>query len=307
MGEAATALAQRVGAESYGIEINSDRAQEAMARLDHVLTTSAFSVRLAHSAFSCLFLNPPYAADDEKRRLEHAFLTAMTRALAPGGILVLIIPQRRLAVSARFLASHYTTVRIFRFPDPEYASFRQIVLFATLKPRSVLDPSAQARLELSAGVELPTLPDQPTDSTLLSPPTVSRGDILFASLFFDPEQAAAEARRRGVWTNPEVIAQLWPSDERIVRPLIPLRRGHLALLTAAGMLNNIVLAQADHTILVKGRVRKEFVARESEDEEVEVSREVLRTSVTVLDLTTGAIEVVDQEGRPDHGLEREVA
>ena len=69
-GEAADILAQSLGAESFGIELNEERAIAARQRLDHVLHTSAFSVRLANGAFSCLFLNPPYDYDDESRRLE---------------------------------------------------------------------------------------------------------------------------------------------------------------------------------------------------------------------------------------------
>lgn len=99
-GAAAQAIAHSLGAESYGIEINEKRAGEAVTHLDHVLTTSAFSMRLANGAFSLLLVNPLYADDEEHRRLEHAFLTSLTRALGPGGILVLIIPQRRLATSA---------------------------------------------------------------------------------------------------------------------------------------------------------------------------------------------------------------
>ena len=60
-GEAAAMVARALGAESYGIELNEERAEAACRQLDHVLATSAFSVRLAHSAFSCLYLNPPYA------------------------------------------------------------------------------------------------------------------------------------------------------------------------------------------------------------------------------------------------------
>ena len=307
MGEAAAALAQKLRAESYGIEINAERAQAASTCLDHVLETSAFTVRLAHSAFSCLVLNPPYAADEEKRRLEHAFLTTLTRALVPGGILAFIIPQRRLATSARYLASHYTGFQVFRFPDPEYAVFRQIVLFATLKAHVFLDPAAQARLDAWSDGDLLPLSEETASLSPLIVPIVRAGEILFASLFFDPSQAAAEARRRGVWTQPQLVAQLWPSDERTIRPLMPLRRGHLALLTAAGLLNNIVLAQDGRQILVKGRIVKEFVTRESDDEDVEISREVLRTSVTVLDLGTGVIEIVDQEAGPAHKSAQEAA
>ena len=49
----------------------------ANGQINGIDATSAFSVRLANGAFSLLWLNPPYDADDEKRRLEHAFLTGL--------------------------------------------------------------------------------------------------------------------------------------------------------------------------------------------------------------------------------------
>jgi len=297
-GEPIEAIARAVGAESYGIEINEDRAEKCRARLDHVLATSAFTIRLANGAFSLLMCNPPYDQDDEKRRLEHAFLTSLSRALCPGGVLMFLIPQRRLATSARYLAAHFTGFRPYRFPDPEYADFRQMVLLATKKAQATLDPNAQARLELWSSAELPPLSDEP-DGSPINVPTLPRADILFAPLAFDPTLAAREARRRGVWTQPAFAEQLWPPDEQPVRPLMPLRRGHLALLIAAGLLNDVVLQQDDRRVLVKGRTRKELVDVETDDEDTEVQREVLRTSIVVLDLASGAIEVVEHGGAAD--------
>lgn len=294
-GEAAATIAAALGAERYGIELNEERATEAGARLDHVLATSAFTVRLAHGAFSCLFLNPPYADDGEHRRLEHAFLTGLTRALCPGGVLVFLVPPRRLAVSARYLASHYADFRAYRFPDPEYAAFRQLVLFATRKIQASPDPVARGRLEAWGDGALPPLPDTPTGPPLRVP-ALPDGEVLFASLVFDPLQAAAEARRRGAWVQPQLTEQLWPADERPVRPLMPLRRGHLALLIAAGMLNNVVLTAHGQRVLVKGRTHKELPVVEGGDEDTRIEREVLRTSIVVLDLESGAIEVINQAG-----------
>jgi hypothetical protein len=59
-----------------------------------VLQTSAFSVRLSDGAFSPLWLNLPFDADDEQRRLEHAFLTSLARALWTGRVLVFLVPSR---------------------------------------------------------------------------------------------------------------------------------------------------------------------------------------------------------------------
>ena len=292
-GEPAATLARALGGESYGIEINEERADQCRARLDHLLATSAFSVRLANGAFSLLWLNPPYDADDDKRRLEHAFLTSLSRALCPGGVLVFLIPQARLAVSARYLAAHYTDFRAYRFPDPEFGAFRQIALLAKKKAQATPDAETQARLEAWSAADLPPLPDEPDDAAVVVP-ALARGEVLFAPLAFDPHLAAREARRRGVWTQPAFAEQLWPPDERPVRPLMPLRRGHLALLIAAGLLNNVVLHQGGRRVLVKGRTRKELVRVESDDEHTEVQCEVLRTSVAVLDLASGAVEVVEQ-------------
>lgn len=295
-GEAALTLAQTLGAETYGIEINEDRADQARSRLNHVLTTSAFSVRLANGGFSLLYLNPPYADDDEKRRLEHAFLTGLTRALCAGGVLAFLIPQRRLPVSARYLASHYEGFRAYRFPDPEYDDFRQMVLFANKKHRPILDHTVERELESWSIADLSALPETGGERGRIVVPTLPVGEVLFATLFFEPEQAAAEAQRRGVWVQPQLADQLWPPDERPVRPLMPLRRGHLALLIAAGMLNNVVLSQDNDCLLVKGRTHKELVPVESDDEAIQVEREVLRTSITTIDLASGDIEIVDQGG-----------
>src|SRR5438552_6708227 len=108
-----------------------------------------------------MFLNCPYDADDEKRRLEHAFLTVLTRALCSGGVLVFLLPQVRLAVSARYLAAHYTGFRAYRFPDPEFAAFRQMTLLATKKPQATPDAEAQAGLEGWSAAKLPPLSDVP--------------------------------------------------------------------------------------------------------------------------------------------------
>ena len=292
-GEAAASIAKALGAESFGIELNQERATAARGRLDHVLHASAFSVRLANGAFSCLFLNAPYDYDDERRRLEHAFLTSLTRALCPGGVLIFLVPESRLAVSARYLSSHYANIRAYRFPDPEYRDYRQMVLLATCKPTAAPDPSAQAELSASSRGELPPLPHAPAGPTV-AVPALPVGEVLFASLAFDPERAAAEARRRGAWVDPGLAEQLWPPDERPARPLMPLRRGHLALLIAAGMLNNCILDQGGRRVLVKGRTYKESVPIDSDDDDLEIQREVLRTSIAVFDLETGHLEVVEQ-------------
>ena len=285
------------GGETYGIELEQHRAAEARRILDHLIAGSAFAVRLGHEAFSCLWLNPPYDQDEGGKRLEHNFLTTMSRTLAPGGLLVYIVPQGRLAQSARYLASRYEGLRCYRFHDPEYDAFRQCVVLGRRRATQVIATDAQAQAEAWATAPLPELPSPDCPAPTNQLPALPAGPVVFASQFFDPETAAAEARERGLWTNSALVERFWPASERPVRPLMPLRRGHLAVLIAAGFLDNVMIDDGTRRVLVKGRITKVSRPVESADPDVEVEREFLRTSVVMLDLDTGQFEDIEQGGQ----------
>ena len=149
-----------------------------------------------------------------------------------------------------------------------------------------LDEEAERKIwEWSEG-EPETL--QPQVYPIYRPSTTDAGDILFATRSVDPAAAAAEARRSGLWANPEVTDSLWPSKDQRTRPLMPWRRGHMAMLIAAGFLDNLSLEADDHRILVKGKTTKEMVLVEDTPDK-ETYRERLKTTVVALDLHDGGI------------------
>ena len=121
-----------------------------------------------------------------------------------------------------------------------------------------------------------------------SPPTTPSGDILFATRTVDPVAAAAEARRTGLWASTEITDTLWPARDNRTRPLMPLRKGHMAMLVAAGFLDNLTLEADGRRILVKGRTSKEMTLVEDSPQK-EVHRERLKTTVVALDLDDGEI------------------
>jgi SAM-dependent methyltransferase len=198
-GEALALIARALGAETFGIELHDERARAAGEQLDRVLHTSAFSTRLAHGAFSLLFANPPYDVDTEQRRLEHAFLTKLSRTLYTGGVLVYIVPQRRLGISARYLASHYRDIRIYRFPDPEFKAFGQIVLFARKKAQGAADPALQARVDAWSEGEQPPLPDEPDAAARVPVPAVRSGEVPRRRWACGWRLALLPARRCSCW------------------------------------------------------------------------------------------------------------
>jgi len=287
-------ITEYTGAKSYGIELDRHRASNSEERLTAVLRADALTARISVNAFSLLFLNPPYD-QDERSRLEHRFLLQSTSWLAPKGLLIYIIPQGRYhEVTLRHLTSWYEGIRIFRFPDQEYGRFRQTVLFAVKRPRAALDPNLLEQMRATLRGELPELPVE--GSPVYSLPPVSGESLLFRSGEVGPEEALPEIDHHGVWRMPEVAENLEPGKSReTVRPLMPLRQGHLAQLIAAGFINNQVLEKNGKRLLIKGRTVKSAVKLPAEDENTEIERDVIRTTITALDEKGRWIEIGEGE------------
>jgi tRNA1(Val) A37 N6-methylase TrmN6 len=99
-GTALKSLAQALDGQTYGIELDAERAEEATSKLDHVRQGDYAAHRLPKrnkAGISALFLNPPYDQDDRAgKRLELAFLRETQEWLMAGGVLIYLIPQHRI-------------------------------------------------------------------------------------------------------------------------------------------------------------------------------------------------------------------
>ncbi len=279
--------------ELYGIELHKERAELAKTCMDRVLLTDFFHTTIQNNTFSCLWLNPPYDHNDEAKRLEHKFLLQATRCLSTyDGLLIYIVPQHVLKVSARYLSSHYETPTIYRFPDPHYDIFKQVVLFARRKGIPGFSAYSHQILEEAHYTDLPPLPTEELYSFFYLPLMREDPDLLFLPRYINPLDAVEEARKQGLWTHPSVQHALWPHTEDHVQPLMPLRQGHLALLTAAGFMNNLCLENTEgEKFMVKGHTRKRH-ALVSSEENKQILRDKLQTTVTLLNLKTGLVTEV---------------
>lgn len=285
-----------VSMELYGVEVNQGRAEAAMGNCDRVLASDLFNTSIAHDAFSLLYLNPPYdfeVAGSANLRTEVAFLNRATPYLLPvDGILVYIVPRLILKTAARTLASCYDSLTCWPFPQGDREDFDQVVLMGQRKLNVVPNTTVEAMLHRWV-TELPKLDDSgflkqyPTDKQRVVRCVLAE-DILFSSTHIEPQVAAADAAARGLWASPALHNALWPVEAYKSRPMMPLRQGHVAMLTAAGFLDNTVLESNGNRILVKGRAFKEYEIIEETEEKI-VRQERLRTSVTALDLNTGEL------------------
>jgi len=289
-GVALLALRDHLGADAVAraIELHEERAAQCAAVLGDPLVVRAdalTAVEVSPDAFGLLWLNPPYHLG----QFELEFLMAHTPLLCPGGVLCLVVPQPTLTVLAEYLAAWYTTLTCYKFPDQDYRAYKQTVLFGERKPSPLATPAQAERLrELAAlDAELPTLGAY--GYTYAVPLTAG-------PKVFQARSAEAVPTAGGLWDDAEVTKRLWPAlTPALLRPLMPLARGHLAQFGVSGLLRNTVLHATDGTpYLVKGRAIKAQNVRAYEEENgkgsavsVRVTRESAETGVTLLNLRTG--------------------
>ena len=275
-----------VPVETCGVELHRDRAEQAAHVLDRALACDLFATSVANNAFGVLLLNPSL-------RLGQRRQAGGTRLPDP----LHQVPDRRRAAavhSPQAAALRLRPLPLFPLPGHTLLVLPQPGA-GGLRPGGAGGPAqggTQPR-PLRRGAGAGWAEGEPEEFSnrpypVYDPPVVPQGDILFATRTVDPLAAVAEARKTGLWASQEVRDSLWPAQDQRTRPLMPLRRGHMAMLVAAGFLDNLVLEADGRRILVKGRTTKELVLAE-ETENTEVYRERLRTTVVALDLDDGEI------------------
>ncbi len=289
-GTALFALKDHLGADTVAraVELHEGRAAQAAALLGEGMIVQADAltgIEVSPDAFGLLWLNPPYHLE----QFELEFLMAHTPLLCAGGVLCLVVPQPALRVLAEYLAAWYATVTCYQFPEPDYRAYKQVVLFGERKPSPLASPPQAERLRgwAEPDADLPALGAY--GYRYIIPTT--QGPAVFRVRSDEAVPAAG-----GLWDDPEVTKRLWPAlTPALLRPLMPLSRGHLAQFGVSGLLRNTVLHAQDGTpYLVKGRAIKAHNVRAYEEENekgnavsVRVTRESAETGVTLLNLQTG--------------------
>jgi len=276
-GTALALLGGSLNAETYGIEIDRQRGEKAKQVLTKCLVTDYQDTRISHQAFSLLFLNPPYdwaARDDQietSERYELTFLRDCLKYLCPSGLLVYLIPQRRLDNRiAKILAHRFEDLGVFRFPEDEYLAFKQVVIFGRLKAKAETDPDvAEFLVKVGRGEAIVPYLEAESTRTYLVPHSPAKGRFIFQGRDIDPQELAREIERYGLCDRFKELTRPLEASQRI-RPIMPLRHGHLAQILACGLMNGIVRDRDEgNPLLVKGRTRKETETRVEVHEEVE--------------------------------------
>jgi 16S rRNA G966 N2-methylase RsmD len=290
---------------TYGIELDSFRAEEARSVLGHVLQGNCFDVQSGVESFSLLFENPPYdfeVGENRNGRMEYLILEHTYRWVKPGGLLVLVVPGDRLSTCAEILAVHFRDKSIYRLSEPESIRYKQIVVFGVRRTRRERDQlkdwdvqRAKTKLLALTGSydELPVLPDEP-DKEFVVPPS-GPAQLVYRGIPLDTVEdllpASAAYRQAGrILFAPEVRAT--------GRPLTPLHGGHIGLLTTAGLLNGIFGEGPDLHVARWESIKVTDRFEETDENEVTTIRERERfTQSLTLVYADGTTSILDEKSR----------
>ena len=297
-GTAAGALGRAFNCETWGAELSPERAAKAAIVMDKVYNAAWQACHLSDETLTVLFLNPPYETDrfDSRKRLEYDFLKSTTPKLVRGGLLIYIIPQKVLGSIdvARLLAGSYEYLTVARFPDGEYEAFKQVVVmgYRCKGSQTAADEKIQA-IQAMSSAELPILEalPEPVYHLLPAPERGANGKpVLFKRSDWEPEEIVEATQANGLHRSKEWLDLLNPTrgNAELTRPVMPLKRGHIAMLMASGMMGTVRLKD-DHgrPMLIKGRVVKvaeKIDERDNGDGETvtEVYRDRFITTIAVL-------------------------
>jgi len=288
-GTAIRIVGHSLQAQTYGIEIDLERGKTAKEILFKCLVTDYQDTKISHHSFSLLYLNPPYDwavrehEVEKSQRYERTFLRDCIKYLCPKGILVYLIPQTRLdSQIARMLAYRLEKISVFRFPEPEYKIFKQLVIFGVLKKTPDKNDSTAQYLK-NCGQLKAVVPYIPKDPPNIYDVPVSpvKPNFIFRSKEIDPEELAIEIKLHGLFSQlKEMITPLKMNEK--IRPIMPLRHGHLAQILACGLMNGVVWDKDKRNpLLVKGVTKKEVDHTVSVEGDVEKHIETDRIKILI--------------------------
>jgi len=259
---------------TYGVEQDTERVVAASQFLKDVVNGSIFEVRINPlGCMGLLWLNPPYGSEGGER-YEMKFLKHSIKWLCENGILVYLVPEPLFEreKDRQWIAQNFYDCRVFRFHSEEYPRFKQAVLIG------------KKRAKLGEG-EIPPPPYPCIDDVQLSeddsPPFIipeTDGPDVFQGSDTVTDEEVLLNRSRLI----EEVVKITGNGEGIgkIKPLLPLRKGHLVALLTAGFLDGRIEAP-EGSIWLRGFSDRVSSTRVEDDKEI--TRYTYQVGIRVLD------------------------
>ena len=252
----------------FGVELNTDTFESLQKEgsIDYLLNADFLDgVEISNSVFSLCFANPPYGVmQDTGERYEKKFVEKLTRYMAPGGLLVLVVPYYVLTEEKflKQLFSRYNPEATYRFDDDVYQDYQQVVVFARKRnSHGYLKTWLERYMETIASVEmLQYLPECPVEDSLIKVNPSSESKVeLFTTRVFNPEIAQGALGKSQLYERLEDYQVPVYAALEIGRPPVPLSTSQAYLTAVSGGGQGRVGSPENHDVHLQRGVVKVVV------------------------------------------------
>ncbi len=260
-GEAIQSFTQTLGVpteNSYGVELDTGRAESAAERVGNVLNASFFATRIVPiGSFSMVWLNPPYdnefKQDDFAGKLEAAFFKEAVRFVQDDGIVILHMPTNRMGMDI-YYAMHVYLHDVSHVKLPADCSPYGESLLIGRKLKKPIRPYHYSPQELTEMPAWVVPAGEPIRTFQKTAPTDA-----------DIDKALLQATWRKVFFEKKKLSTL--------RPLLPMGAGHLGLTLASGLLDGYFAPDGWEPHVVRGISTKETQLAKTETEISDTGKE----------------------------------
>lgn len=267
----------------YGVELDAIRAQEAAKKVDFLLNGDAiYGVRRSLGWAGICFLNPPYGVNSRGGRTELDFVKNWGSAVAPGGVLILVInPSSADEDMAKEIqrTGFEPIATLYDKDNEDYKDFGQF--FVVLRRVAI---GFRCQLEKIAAALDPTKAVEIGGFELKEKvvPTIGRAPQMFKEVNYPEWKLAELYKHSGLGRKFE---QLMHTTHTGFGSIETPNEGQSALLIASGVLNKEI-----DGLILKGTVEKFQVSVTQENDEGKVAKvkmiDCYRTIIIGLDTKT---------------------
>jgi hypothetical protein len=190
-------------------------------------------------------------------------------------VLIYVLPAQQLAGCAQVLASQFRDTAVFRLESAECVLYEQIVVFAIARSRRERDGTRDSEISycrsrlVSTARQYEMLPILSERRVELRVPPTGPAEVSYAGLPFDTIEDLLP-------TSPayrQVAQLLDPQPISITtQPLTPLHKGHIGLLSTAGLLNGR-FGSGDRLHVAAWKTKKRVIRTEDSEDEKTIIRE----------------------------------
>lgn len=263
-GEALDLLRAEMGGRDvrlYGVESDQGRARTARERFvktgGDCLWASIEDTGLT-GEFPLLWFNPPYDRTRNVGRLELLLFNKVKEWTRRGGVLIFIVPDYVLADAKTGLAlaveRDYEVSGVYRFPEPDYELFKQVVLIGKRRERAKSKGSIAMPDWALKAAAWPALSDEWTAPKIEIPPSLNIPKL--RRICLSPEVTLDAVSRSPIRAS--LLREAMADALKVEPPLLPLREGHLALALAGGLCDGVI-EQDGVRFLMKGTLEAKIL------------------------------------------------